>query len=88
VLAVLLKALNKPGADMLFIACIITAIIYTVIGLYEIYHSVNIDKTEKIMWTVGFIFVGTITGILYLVNGRHRILRENQPQFKSSQQSS
>src|SRR6187431_1055219 len=74
-----MKALHKPGADIFMIATIITTIIYAIVGIYEVYHSTKIGRTEKIMWTVGFIFLSMITGIVYLVSGRQRILRSSPP---------
>jgi hypothetical protein len=45
--------------------------------LYEIWNSYRIDKNEKIMWTIAFIFMGilgAIAGIVYLLMGRKRVV--------------
>lgn len=57
------------------IAGSIAVIIFMALALIEIYRSRNIMLTEKIMWTVGFLFFNLVTGIIYFFFARKRVLR-------------
>jgi type IV secretory pathway component VirB8 len=51
--------------------------VFVVSALTEVWRSVRINKNEKIMWTIAFIFMGflgAIAGIVYLLLGRKRIV--------------
>lgn len=77
-LIILLRILHisMPFANVLVGLSIILTMIYVIIALVEIWSSTRPNLTEKMMWTVGFIAFNIITGILYLLVGRPRILRE------------
>ncbi len=73
----LMKILHLPGADQLLIAGIVSNGVFVVTSLYEIWNSYRINKNEKIMWTIAFIFMGilgVIAGIVYLFIGRKRVV--------------
>jgi type IV secretory pathway component VirB8 len=49
--------------------------VFVVSALSEVWRSERIDKNEKIMWTIAFVFMGflgAIAGIVYLLLGRKR----------------
>ena len=72
-----LKILHLPGAEQLLIVGMVTNGVFIVTALSEVWRSERIDKNEKIMWTIAFIFIGflgTIAGIVYLLLGRKRIV--------------
>ena len=69
-----LKIMHAPFADLLFQISFAFYLVFAVLALYEVFQSSRIEKNEKFMWTIGFIFLGTLVGILYLVTGRKRIV--------------
>ena len=75
-LGAIFKILHQPFGSEIMGLALISSIIYIVLSLLEIFKSERIDKTEKIMWLVGFIFLSTVAGFIYLVLARKRILRD------------
>jgi predicted membrane channel-forming protein YqfA (hemolysin III family) len=72
-----MKILHLPGAEQLLIVGMVTNGVFVVGALSEVWRSERIDKNEKIMWTIAFIFIGflgTIAGIVYLLLGRKRVV--------------
>ena len=69
-----LKIMHSPFADLLLQISIAFYLVFAVLALYEVFQSNRIEKNEKFMWTIGLLFLGTLTGILYLVTGRKRIV--------------
>jgi predicted membrane channel-forming protein YqfA (hemolysin III family) len=73
----LMKILHLPGAEQLLMVGVVSNGVFVVSALTEVWRSVRIDKNEKIMWTIAFIFMGflgAIAGIVYLLLGRKRIV--------------
>ncbi len=70
------KIMHIPFGQILILMGLVFTMVYVIIALYEIYRSDRITLDEKIMWTAGFILISTVTGLLYLIMGRMRILRE------------
>lgn len=71
-----MKILHLPGADQLLIIGMVSNGVFVVSALSEVWRSVRIDKNEKIMWTIAFVFMeflGAIAGIVYLLMGRKRV---------------
>lgn len=71
-----LKIMHSSAVQILIPLGLFFTLVYAIIALYEIYKSDRIALDEKIMWTAGFIVIGSIAGLLYLFMGRQRILRE------------
>ena len=72
-----MKILHLPGAEQLLIVGMVTTGVFVVAALSEVWRSERIDKNEKIMWTIAFIFMGllgTMAGIVYLLLGRKRVV--------------
>ena len=72
-----MKILHLPGAEHLLIVGMVTNGVFVVAALSEVWRSERIDKNEKIMWTIAFIFMGflgTMAGIVYLLLGRKRVV--------------
>jgi predicted membrane channel-forming protein YqfA (hemolysin III family) len=70
-----MKILHLPGADQLLMVGVVSNGVFVVSALTEVWRSVRIDKNEKIMWTIAFVFMGflgAIAGIVYLLLGRKR----------------
>ncbi len=70
------KIMHFPLGQILILLGLVFTMVYVIIALYEINKSDRITPDEKIMWTAGFILISTVTGLLYLIMGRPRILRE------------
>lgn len=71
-----MKILHLPGADQLLIIGMVSNGVFVVSALSEVWRSERIDKNEKIMWTIAFVFMGflgAIAGIVYLFMGRKRV---------------
>ena len=72
-----MKILHFPGAEQLLIVGMVTNGVFVATALSEVWRSERIDKNEKIMWTIAFIFMGvlgTMAGIVYLLLGRKRVV--------------
>ena len=72
----LMKILHLPGAEQLLMVGVVSNGVFVVSALTEVWRSVRIDKNEKIMWTIAFVFMGflgAIAGIVYLLLGRKRV---------------
>lgn len=68
------KILHWGYAQPILIIGLLFTLLYMTVGIIEVTNSSKIDKSEKIMWTVGFTFFGFITAIVYLLSGRKRIV--------------
>jgi tellurite resistance protein TehA-like permease len=71
-----LKIMHLPGGQIFIVISVILTVVYVISAFYEIYGSRRITMNEKVMWTIGFILLSTITGLLYFFMGRPRILRD------------
>lgn len=72
-----MKIVHLPGAEELLIVAVVSNGVFVVSALTEVWRSIRIDKNEKIMWTIAFVFMGflgAIAGIVYLLLGRKRIV--------------
>ena len=49
------------------------ALLFNLMALPEVWKSTRITHSEKIMWSVGFLTIIGLAGIVYLANGRKRI---------------
>ncbi|MGK4567611.1 GldL-related protein [Flavobacterium sp. 3HN19-14] len=70
----LFKINHMPAANALLTIGLIFTFIYTVAAILEIFNSRRINSTEKLMWLIGFLFFNFITGILYILSARKRIV--------------
>ncbi len=69
-----LKIMHSPSAELLLQISIACYLVFAALALYEVYKSNRIETIEKIMWTIGILFLGSIVGIIYLLVGRKRII--------------
>lgn len=74
ILAAWYKLMHKPGADSLMLVSIIAGVVFMIIGIMEVSRSEKINRSEKIMWVFGFIFLTTIAGLIYVFNARKRVV--------------
>ena len=67
------KIMHHEHANEILTAAYCCIIIYTVIGLYEVFSSKKIEFIEKTLWLIGFLLINTITAVLYFAIGRKRV---------------
>lgn len=77
----LLKILHMPGGDSVLIASFLVTVAFMGLVLQEVFSSARISTGEKLMWTVGMVFFNSITGIVYLLVGRKKVVAEELPQL-------
>lgn len=70
----LLKIMHWPYATEMMIIGLLSQLVFIILSLIEISKSDKIDGTEKFMWFIGFIFIGTIAGLVYILSARKRII--------------
>ena len=68
------KILHYPISEGIIIISLLTALVFILIALPEVWSSRTIHISEKMMWTVGFFVLMGLTGLLYLIQGRKRVL--------------
>jgi hypothetical protein len=49
-------------------------IIFIVLGFREVISSSRISNNEKWMWCIGFVFMNLVAGLVYVINGRKRVV--------------
>jgi hypothetical protein len=72
-----LKLKHSYSADMFLKIGLAVMLVFIVSSIIEVWSSTLIDKNEKIMWSIAFIFMGTFSGIIYLLMGRKRVTNTN-----------
>jgi UPF0716 family protein affecting phage T7 exclusion len=66
--------LKMNHVEYLVIASI-CSFLFIILSLREIHGSGSISKNEKLMWTIGLLFVTSIAGAVYLLKGRNKVLK-------------
>lgn len=61
------KLMHWPYANILLIIGLIAFAIFALFSLIEIHNNEKKSKFEKLAWTLGFLFSGLITAILYII---------------------
>lgn len=74
IIGVILKVMDNAWTEAFLIVAVLTALIFMATAINEVSSSSKIDRNEKIMWSLGFIFMCGITGLIYLLSGRKRIV--------------
>jgi hypothetical protein len=69
-----LKIIHSEGAEVLLIIGLIASLIFIVTAVYEVRTSKRIGDAEKTVWTIALILSGAMTGIIYMLVGRRRIV--------------
>ena len=77
------KIVHSNLSDTFLTLGILAAVAYIYVALREIWKS-NIPHHEKIQWTLGFLFINSIAGLVYLISGRKKVLNslKNEDEFK------
>lgn len=64
-IGILFKIMHWPWADSIRDIGYLIGLIFGSIGIYKIYQSKNLTKTNKVLWSFGLIFFGWIVGIIF-----------------------
>lgn len=64
---------HSAGAETLRIICLIANLVFIVTAIYEVRTSKRIEKSEKTMWTIAFLFFWGIAGLIYFLIGRRNV---------------
>ena len=72
-IGVYLKITHSDGAETLLIIGIVATLVFIVSAIYEVRTSKRINNTEKTIWTIAFIFMSGLAGLIYFSIGRKRI---------------
>ncbi len=68
------KIMHWPYATLIMAFGMILMLFFIISAIYEVMNSSKIDGSEKFMWVIGFLFFGIITGLVYLLSARKRIV--------------
>lgn len=71
---VFVKILHLASGEPLLIAGLIATLIFIILVLQEVWRSDRLNTAEKLMWTAGLLLFNTITGIVYLLVGRKKVV--------------
>ena len=74
VIAAYMKIKHMETADTYLTISILSTLLFIATAIYEVRTSNKIDNFEKTMWTIAFIFLSGITGLIYFFIGRKRIV--------------
>jgi hypothetical protein len=69
-----LKITHTAGADIWLLIGLTLSVVFIILAIYEIITSRKVNSLEKILWTIGLVFFNTITGLIYILAGRKRIV--------------
>jgi uncharacterized membrane protein len=62
-----LATIFTPAVVVSGIIMAVTSIVYRVLGIVHVAKNKTVSDGEKALWIVGFVFMGFITGIVFLV---------------------
>jgi hypothetical protein len=79
------KYMDLPGRNILTFINLPFVVTFIVLALKEIYTSNRVNMIEKIMWTIGFIGLNWLVGLIYLLFARKRILRKFKILFNETE---
>lgn len=68
----ILSRIFTPAVIISMIATGICSLLYRVIGIVNVARSKTVSDGEKALWVIGFILMGFITGIVFLVMAKGR----------------
>jgi len=69
-----LKMTHAENADTWLTAGFIVTLVFVATAIYEVRQSERVNNTEKMLWTLAFIFFSGIAGLVYLLFGRKRMV--------------
>jgi len=72
------KIYHWDTANIILGIGLMASISFRVLSIFEVANSKTISKIEKSMWIVGLILISSITGFIYILSGRKRIIRNKR----------
>lgn len=69
-----LKIIKEPSGQPLLVAALVVTLVFIVTALYEVLTSRRINRSEKLLWTIAFIVMSGLTGLVYIFFERKRIV--------------
>lgn len=75
IIGAILKINHHTLATPVMAIGLILLAIFIIAAIYEVMNSSKIGGNEKFMWIIGFLFFGSISGFVYLVSARKRIIK-------------
>ena len=69
-----LKITHHSNAELFLITGIVLTMLFIVSAIIEVRSSTRIGFNEKTMWTIAFLFLSGIAGLVYMFLGRKRIV--------------
>ncbi len=75
ILGAYLKIMHATGADFVLAIGLIASLVYVLLAMYEVWSSDLFNHGEKIMWTVAFVMLMSVGGLIYFLMGRRRLTR-------------
>ncbi|THD65862.1 hypothetical protein E7Z59_14880 [Robertkochia marina] len=64
-LASVMKVLHWAGAPLVLDLAFVLLIVYTILGLSDLWRNKNIKTSEKLLWTLSFLVFLWFSGLLY-----------------------
>lgn len=74
IVAAILKYNKVEESGYWLVAGIISMFVFIISAILEVRKSERINSDEKRMWIIAFIFCGGISGIIYFLFGRRRVV--------------
>ena len=69
-----MKILHFASSDTMINLGLIIGLIFIVAAIFEVVTSKRINNSEKTMWTIGFILLSGLVGLIYIISGRRRVI--------------
>lgn len=71
IIGVLLKINHIGNATIILAIGLISTLIYIIIGIKEVNSSTKLESSDKVLWTIGFLFFNFFVGIFYLIKRKN-----------------
>jgi uncharacterized membrane protein YsdA (DUF1294 family) len=68
------KITHAPGSEFYLWTTIISSLVFLILAGREIFSSKKIDIPEKVLWGIGLLCFGVMTGIIYMLFGRKKVV--------------
>lgn len=75
IVGAILKINHHTLATPVMAIGLILLLVFIIAAIYEVMNSSKIGGNEKFMWIFGFLFFGSISGFVYMVSARKRIIK-------------
>jgi hypothetical protein len=73
IILVIFRLQHIPTVEMIFLAAMISQLLYAIPCMIEIARSTRIPRFEKVTWFLGMLFITVVAGGLYIFGARKRI---------------